>query len=425
VDGVRSFQIEAFHNRQAGELSMLDTDRLGLGAIRTDLGAIFISLELSAKRWLVTSLSPGQDEKLWRRKLGGGDLAALLTLIEELQRKALEQRGAWFDVISIQEAGMDGFWIHRALQAAGVESWVVDPASVAVNRRRRRAKTDRIDGEALIRTLLAHKRGEPRACSMVRPPSPEVEDVRRLSRERGTLMSERTGHANRITGLLKSQGTLDYQPLLKRQRLERLEALATGDGRPLPAHMKAQIRRELDRLALAETQLARVEAERDARLAAETAHAKAAPAKATPGASDKRSVPGARLMQLKGVGPESASVLGAEVFWRSFDNRRQLGGYSGLTGSPFQSGQMDREQGISKAGNKRVRHILVELAWSWLRYQPASELALWFHAKVGPRPTATRRKVAIVALARKLLIALWRYETQGVVPEGALLDQAA
>jgi transposase len=445
VDGVRSFQIEAFHNWQAGELTMLDTDRVGPSAIRTDLGAIFISLELSAKRWLVTSLSPGQDEKLCRHKIEGGDLAALLALIEALQRKALEQRGACYEVISIQEAGMDGFWIHWALQAAGVESWVVDPASVAVNRRRRRAKTDRIDGEGLIRALLAHKRGEPRACSMVRPPSPEVEDARRLSRERGTLISERTGHANRITGLLKTQGIAGYQPLLKRHRLERLEALATGDGRPLPAHMKAQIRRELDRLALAEAQLARVEAERDARLAAETAHAKVAPAGAAPaeagpaevpstkaastkvpsGASDTPPVPGARLMQLKGVGPESASVLGAEVFWRSFDNRRQVGGYSGLTGSPFQSGQMDREQGISKAGNKRVRHILVELAWSWLRHQPDSQLARWFHAKVGPRPTATRRKVAIVALARKLLIALWRYETQGVVPEGALLDQAA
>jgi transposase len=420
VDGVRLIQIEAFHNQQAGELSMLDTDRVGLDAIRTDLGAIFISLELSAKCWLVTSLSPGPGEKLSRRKLEGGDLAALLTLIGELQRKALEQRGAWFEVISIQEAGMDGFWIHRALQAAGVESWVVDPASVAVNRRRRRAKTDRIDGEALIRTLMAHKRGEPGACSMVRPPSPEAEDARRLSRERGTLMSERTGHANRITGLLRLQGIAGYQPLLKRQRLERLEALTTGDGRPLPAHMKAQIRRELKRLAIVETLLAEVEAERDARLAAEAAHTKAALE-----TRDMRPVPGARLMQLKGVGPESASVLGAEVLWRSFDNRRQLGGYSGLTGSPFKSGQMDREQGISKAGNKRVRHILIELAWNWLRYQPDSELALWFHAKVGPRPTASRRKVAIVALARKLLIALWRYETQGVVPAGALLDQAA
>ena len=399
---------------------MLDTDRVGQDAIRTDLGAIFVSLELSAKRWLVTSLSPGPDEKLCRHKLEGGDLAALLTRIEALQREALEKHGAWFEVISIQEAGMDGFWIDRALEAAGVESWVVDPASVAVNRRRRRAKTDRIDGEVLLRALLAHKRGEPRACSMVRPPAPEVEDVRRLSRERGTLMSERTGHANRITGLLRTQGITGYQPLVKRQRLDRLEGLTTGDGRPLPAHMKAQIQRELDRLALVETQLTRVEAERDKRLASW-----AAPAKATPELVDKRPVPGARLMQLKGVGPESASVLGAEVFWRSFDNRRQLGGYSGLTGSPFQSGQMDREQGISKAGNKRVRHILIELAWSWLRHQPDSELALWFKAKVGHRPTATRKKVAIVAIARKLLIALWRYETQGVVPEGALLDEAA
>jgi transposase len=409
-------RLKLFHNRQAGEFSMLDTDRLGLDAIRVDLGAIFVSLELSVKRWLVTSLSPGAGEKALRRKLDGGDLAGLLRLIDELQRKAQDRLGGWFEVVSVYEAGLDGFWLHRSLEAAGVESWVVDPASVAVNRRQRRAKTDKIDGEALIRTLLAYKRGEPRACSMVRPPSPEVEDARTLSRERGVLMSERTSHANRIRGLLSAQGIRDFDPLLKRRRLERLEALVTGDGRPLPAQLKAYIARELDRLAVVETQLAKVEAQRDARLAAAQA----------PGAADQGPViPGARLTRLKGVGPESAAVLGAEVLWRSFDNRRQLGGYSGLTGSPFKSGQMDREQGISKAGNRRVRHILIELAWSWLRHQPDSELALWFQAKVGPRPQARRRKVFIVALARKLLIALWRYETQGLVPPGARLDQAA
>ena len=396
---------------------MLNTDRRGLDAIRTDLGAIFISLELGRKRWLVTSLSPGEGETLLRRKLDGGDGAGLLSLIDELQRKALERPGgAWFEVVSIQEAGMDGFWIHRALVAAGVESWVVDPASVAVNRRRRRAKTDKIDGEALIRTLLAYKRGEPQVCSMVRPPSPQVEDARRLSRQRGVLMGERTTHANRIRGLLQSQGIGDYEPLRKRHRLERLETLATGDGRPLGTCLKEEIAYELVRLALVETQLAEVEAKRDARLASAAASGEA---------SGQQPVPGASLIQLRGVGPESAAVLGAEVFWRSFDNRRQLGGYSGLTGSPFKSGEMDREQGISKAGNKRVRHILVELAWSWLRHQPDSELARWFHAKVGPRPTAKRRKVAIVALARKLLVALWRFETQGILPEGALRDQAA
>jgi transposase len=386
---------------------MSNTDCLSPAAIRVDLGAIFVSLELSCKRWLVTSLSPGAGEKMSRHGVAGGDLAGLLELFETLQAKAQARCGRRYGIVCIQEAGLDGFWLHRALEGAGVESHVVDPASVAVDRRKRRAKSDKIDGAALLRTLMAWLRGEPRVCAMVRPPDPQVEDRRQPHRERQRLMSERTQHCNRIKGLLHAQGISGYDPLLKRRR-ERLEDLVTGDGRPLPAQLKARLLRELERLELVLQQLKAVEAERDAQLAA-----------AGPPAA-----PGARLLQLKGVAGERAAVIGGELLWRRFENRRQVGAYSGLVGSPFQSGDTDREQGLSKAGNARLRHTLIELAWGWLQHQPGSELSLWFHQRLGPRPDAKRKKTLIAALARKLLIALWRYETQGVVPKGAVFKTA-
>src|SRR5215203_1059542 len=203
-------------------------------AVRTDLGAIFVSLELSRSTWLVTSLSPGGGEKMSKHQVRGGDIAALLARFAELKAKALARTGKSFPLVVIQEAGLDGFWIHRALVGEGIESHVVDPASIATSRRRRRAKTDRIDGEALVRALLAYKRGEPRVCAMVKAPTPqEEEDRRRLGRERKTLTAERVEHVNRIKGLLFAQGISDYEPL-HRDRRRRLEELTTGDGRPLP-----------------------------------------------------------------------------------------------------------------------------------------------------------------------------------------------
>ena len=380
---------------------MSRTDHHTPTAIRVDLGAIFVSLELSRKRWVVTSLSPGAGEKMSRHTVTGGDLTALLQLFAELMRKALARTGQEYGIVCIHEAGLDGFWLHRALEAEGVESWVVDPASVAVDRRKRRAKSDKIDGEALLRTLMAFKRGEPRVCAMVRPPSPEAEDRRRVTRERQRLVTEQTQHTNRIKGMLFAQGVGDYEPLRKNRR-EALDKLTTGDGRPLPSQLKREILRELDRLELVMRQLKEVEAERDTQLA-------------------EAQAPGARLMTLKGIAEGFGSVLGTEVFWRKFDNRRQLGAYAGLVGSPFKSGNIDREQGLSKAGNKRLRHTMVELAWGWLQHQPQSELSQWFQQRLGPRPTSKRKKILIAALARKLLIALWRFETQGVVPAGAEL----
>ena len=376
-------------------------------AIRTDLGAIFISLELSRSSWVVTSLSPGGGEKMSKHTVRGGDVAGLLKRFAQLREKAKGRTGKVFPLIVIQEAGLDGFWIDRVLQNEGIESHVVDPASIATSRRRRRAKTDGIDGEALVRALLAYKRGEPRVCSMVRLPTPEDEDRRRLCRERKVLIMERVQHVNRIKGLLFSQGVSGYEPL-RRDRRERLDVLQTGDGRPLPLHLKAQVRRELDRLELLLAQIKAVEAERDALLAAEQIKAPVAPA---------------MLLGVKGIGPEFAAVLWSEGLSRPFENRRQIAAYAGLAPTPWQSGSVDREQGISQSGNPRLRTTMIQLAWLWLRHQPDSALALWFHDRV-KRNGGRLRKTTIVALARKLLVALWKYVTAGVVIEGAAMKTA-
>ena len=294
------------------------------------------------------------------------------------------------------------------LKKEGIESHVVDPASIATSRRRRRAKTDKIDGEALLRALLAYKRGEPRVCAMVKAPTPEEEDRRRLSRERKVLIAERVEHVNRIKGLLFAQGIADYKPL-RRDRRQRLEDLTTGDGRPLPTHLKTQITRELDRLELLIDQIKLTEAERDALLATQQT---TSPAPA-----------GRMLLDFKGIGAEFAVVLWLEGLFRHFDNRRQLAAYAGLAPTPWQSGSIDREQGVSKAGNARLRTTLIQLAWLWLRHQPHSALSRWFHERV-KRDGGRVKKTTIVALARKLLVALWKYVTTGVVVEGAIMKAA-
>ena len=387
----------------------LDHHREEPTAMRTNLGAIFVSLELSRSTWLITSLSPGGGEKMSKHSVSAGEIAALLARFSELKQKAFARTGKYFPIIVIQEAGLDGFWIHRVLQSEEIESYVVDPASIATSRRRRRAKTDRIDGEALVRALLAYKRGEPRVCAMVRAPTPEDEDARRLCRERKTLTVERVQHVDRIKGLLFSQGVSDYEPL-RRNRRQRLDELRTGDGRPLPPHLKAQISRELDRLELLIEQIKAVETERDALLAA-TAK------------TEQPRAPQAMLLDLNGIGPEFAAVLWSEGLFRSFANRKQVAAYAGLAPTPWQSGSVDREQGVSKAGNPRLRTTLIQLAWLWLRHQPQSALALWFKERVS-RNGGRLKKTTIVALARKLLVALWKYVTAGVVIEGAVMKAA-
>jgi transposase len=383
-------------------------------AIHTQLGAIFVSMELSRSKWLITSLSPGGGEKMSKHAVAAGDSAGMLAQFAELSKKAEARTGRCFPIIVIQEAGLDGFWIHRVLQAEGIESHVVDPASIATSRRRRRAKTDKIDGEALVRALLAFKRGEPRVCAMVRVPTPEEEDRRRISRERKVLTNERVSHVNRIKGLLFTQGVSGYEPL-HRDRRRRLEELKTGDGRPLPVQLKLQIGRELDRLELLLEQIRAVETERDAMLAA-------APAGSAHFADCEQPAP-TMLLALKGIGPEFAAVLWSEGLSRHFDNRRQVAAYAGLAPTPWQSGSVDHDQGVSKSGNPRLRTTLIQLAWLWRRHQPRSALALWFEDRV--RQNGGRlKKTTIVALARKLLVALWKYVTAGVVIEGAIMKPA-
>jgi len=375
-------------------------------AIRIDLGAIFVSLELSRSKWLITSLSPGGGEKMSKHAVQADDIAGLLARFAELKRKAQARTGRCFPIIVIQEAGLDGFWIHRVLQGEGIESAVVDPASIATSRRRRRAKTDKIDGDALVRALLAYKRGEPRVCAMLRVPTPEEEDRRRLSRERKALTNERVRHVNRIKGLLFSQGVSDYEPL-RRDRRKRLEELQTGDGRALPVHLKAQIGRELARLELLLEQIKAVEAGRDAMLTTVQAVSPAL----------------AMLLNLKGIGPEFAAVLWSEGLSRHFDNRRQVAAYAGLAPTPWQSGSVDHDQGVSKSGNPRLRTTLIQLAWLWLRHQPRSALTLWFEDRV-KKNGGRLKKTTIIALARKLLVALWKYVNAGVVIEGAVMKAA-
>ena len=375
-------------------------------AFRPDHATVYVPLELSRSKWLITSMSAWRD-KMSKHPVDAGDGAALLDRLARLRMEAEQRLGAPARVVVIQEAGLDGFWIHRLLEAGGIESHVVEPASIAVPRRHRRAKTDVIDGEMLVRTLAAFKRGEPRVCSMVVAPSPEEEDRRRVSRERRTLIKERIEHANRIKGLLASQGISGCEPM-RRSFRDRLESLRTGDGRPLGLRLKAEIGRELDRMDLVLRQVAAVEADRDALVRPDHADAEA---------------PAARLMKLRGIGPEFAAVLWLEGLFRRFANRRQLAAYAGLAPSPWQSGRVDREQGIAKSGNPRLRTAMVELAWLWLRHQPDSVLSRWFRERVGSERGRIRR-IAIVALARKLLAALWRYTTSGELPVGATLKTA-
>ena len=381
-------------------------------AIRTSLGAIFVSLELSRSRWLITSLSPGGGEKMSKHAVPGGDVSRLLERFLQLREKARARTGKVFPLVVIQEAGLDGFWIDRVLQNEGIESHVVDPASIATSRRRRRAKTDKIDGETLVRSLLAYKRGEPRVCSMVKAPTPEEEDHRRLCRERKVLTAERVRHVNRIKGLLFGQGICGYEPL-RRDRRDRLKELQTGDGRPLPTHLKAQVERELDRLELLLKQIKTVEGERDALLAA---------------AKTAMPAPAAMLLDIRGIGPEFAAVLWSEGLFRHFDNRRQVAAYAGLAPTPWQSGAVDREQGVSKAGNPRLRTTLIQLAWLWLRNQPRSALTIWFHERVlrnrGPPTQDNGRGAGAKAAGRVLEICDRRCRHRRRHDEGPLTNMA-
>jgi len=359
---------------------------------------LYVAFELGWTSWKL-GFCTRVDDKAWVATIDARDIGALKKTIV----KARVRFGAspTCPIVSCYEAGRDGFWLDRLLKQMGVTNVVVDSASIQVSRRARRVKTDRLDAEALLKMLVRHVSGEPKVWHVVHVPTPEQEDARHLQREIRTLTKEQTRIVNRARGLLASQGVA--VKMGRRGLIGSLESLRIWDGSPLPAGMKLRIEQELSRHTVVHEQLLALEAERN-RGIREGADATAAISR--------------RLMELKAIGPATAETLTREVFFRRFKNRRQLGSYSGLTPSPYQSGEMSHESGISRAGNRHFRGISVDLAWDWLRYQPQSALARWYQRRFGsggPR----MRKIGIVALARKLLIALWRYAQTGILPEGA------
>lgn len=381
---------------------MIKLDRIDAPAME-EHATVYLAFELSKGKWKLGVLLPG-SQKLSRYTISGGDVVALTARLADMRKKAAAD-GRPIRILSCYEAGLDGHWLHRWLAQQGVINHEIDPSSIEVNRRARRAKTDRIDLEKLMRTFLAYLRGEPRVCSIVHVPTVEDEDRKRCTRERERLVKERTAHINRIKGLLHGQGIRDVQPLA-RSFIEGLSKRRTGDGRPLPERLKEEIAREHERLQLVARQIAEIEAKSHAELRA-----------AQPGSPEARIM---QLIDLKGIGPVGGQELVNEAFYRAFNNRRQVGSYFGLTGTPYDSGERSREQGISKAGNRRARELAIELAWLWIVHQPDSALRRWFHERVRDIKGRIRR-IAVVALARKLMVALWRYLTTGVIPTGAVL----
>lgn len=363
---------------------------------------IYLALELSSSSWVIGYRLPTND-KAKLHSLEAGDSKGLLAFIADLRRRLDAPDEASALVVSCFEAGRDGFWLHRFLTAHGVLNHVVEPTSILVTRGARRAKTDRLDAIGLLRVLAAKFAGDTDACRTVIVPSVEEEDAKRPHREREFLVQERIRIENRIAALLATQG-VRKRPSLRSWDAD-MEVLRTGDGRPLPPHLIAELTRLRRRLSLTLEMIRELDAAREAAL-------------------DQQHDPASRtvkaLCAILGIGVNFASVLTREVFYRTFDNRRQIASYLGLAPTPFQSGGMDRDRRINRAGNSRARKTLVQLAWLWLRYQPESSLAAWFRERVGLLQGRIRR-IAIVALARKLLIAIWRFATLGVAPEGAII----
>lgn len=372
-----------------------------------DVTTVFLalSLELCSANWKIAA-SEGRRGKpaLYKAALGqfGARIGEVCELIERL--KARWKLPAQCPVYVVYEAGQDGFSIVRALQARGIHVLVVDPASLPVARHARRAKTDRLDALMLINSLLGWLRGERGRMQVVRVPSVEAEAQRHLARDRGELQREIGAHRDRIRKLLRTEGVWvkEIDTGLK-QRLQEGQ-LRGWDARALSAPLRERLGREFERLALAQAQLAALERDVLGQLAQPLRERVA------------------QLARLKGVGWVGAMRLVLELYWRNFHNRRQVGACVGLVAQPYDSGTLRSDQGISKQGNRKVRALLIEMAWMWLRYQPASALAAWFSARTAANASNKRAKrIAIVAVARRLAIALWRYLEDGVLPAGAVL----
>ena len=366
---------------------------------------LFAALELSKSSWLLGVQFPDRAKpSLYPIK--GGDTTKLIEKLKASQARLAKSVGQRPQIILCYEAGYDGFWLARLLESHGIRCLVIEPASIQVNRRARRVKTDRVDVAMLLRTLMGWLRGDRQVCSVVHIPSVDEEDLRRSHRERDRLIRERTAHINRIKGLLFGQGIRGINVKRDYKRLV-IEDLVTGDGRPLPPRLGCEIAREIQRFAVVQEQIVAIERERDG-----------APTPCE--ASEKKRY---KLLRLSGIGSTFASVLTREVYYRQFSNRRQVASYLGLAPSPYDSGGQCRSQGISKAGNGIVRRVMIQAAWLWLRHQPKSSLTAWFHRRTKGQG-ARMRRVMIVALARKLAVALWRYVEQGLIPEGAIIKSA-
>jgi transposase len=372
-----------------------------------DGDVLTVALELASRHWKV-ALQGGMRERpaihTTKEEGAAERLAEVVALIEASKDKWQLAEPA--RVVVLYEAGQDGFWISRALHGAGYEAVVVDPASIPVERQARRAKTDRLDAIRLLCCLRGWLRGERDRLHAVRVPTPEAEELRHLARDRGELQKEIGQHRDRICKLLRTVGCWvklgpDFANHLERGQV------ACWDGAPLPSQLQERLRRECARLAVAQAQFKQLEKTLPKQLPQPVAQGVAS------------------LQRLRGIGPVSAHRLMLELFWRDFDNPRQIGSCVGLVPQPYDSGQSRIDQGISKQGNRRVRALLIEMAWMWLHHQPQSKLAAWYHERMGARgkPDRGKRisKIAVVAVARRLVIALWRYLKDGVVPEGATL----
>jgi len=367
----------------------------------TETAILHMAIELSNSSWKL-AFSDGK-----KMRYVGMDAGKLYQLENEL-KKAKKVFGLDEDVkiISCYEAGRDGFWLHRYFLSCGIENMVVDSSSIEVNRRRRRVKTDRIDAKMLLVKLMRYCAGEKKIWSVVRVPSEQEEEDRQLGRELEVLKQEKTMHINRVKALLMQQGIKICSPIRKKF-LNELNCALTWDRRKLGADLKARIIREHERLQIVVQQIKSLKESRKERV-------------------ERKDRPCmkqvARLQMLRGIGPESSWDFVMEFFgWRDFKNRKEVASLAGLSPTPYDSGQSQREQGISKSGNRRIRKLSVEIAWCWLRYQPYSKLSRWFKERFDESGKRMRR-VGLVALARRLLIALWRYLKYGIVPDGAIIN---
>ena len=371
------------------------------GCVTTsDQPVLCMALELGWDSWkLAFATGPGAAPR--RRDMPARDVSRLSQEIAAAKRRL--RLPADCPVVSCYEAGRDGFWLHRWLLAQGVQNLVVDSASIEVNRRQRRAKSDRLDAAKLLSMLIRYIGGEPKVWSVVQVPTVEQEDARQLHRELITLQQEATEHANRIKSLLATCGlSLEIDRHFPRQ----LKTLQQWDGTPLPAALAQRLLREFERLQVVNRQVRQLEQQR----------AKEVRERDSPAIDKVR-----KLLGLKAIGIGSSWLYVHEFFgWRKFKNRREVGALSGLAPTPYGSGQTEHDQGISKAGNKRLRWMAVEIAWGWLHFQPDSELSRWFQARFG-RGSSRQRRMGIVALARKLLVQLWKYLETGLPPAGATL----